>query len=54
MSIAAWNVRGFHKPNRNVEIWKMIGKYCISCFGILETKMSYLDILKLEKNLDKR
>ena len=52
MSVACWNVRGFHNPNRMGEVRKLIDKYKISCFGVLENKMLLSDLLKLERALD--
>lgn len=52
MSIACWNVRGFHNPNRMKEVKHLINKFKISCFGVLENKLSFSDIKKLEKNVD--
>lgn len=54
MSVACWNVRGFHNPNRMGEVRKLIDKYNISCFGVLENKLLLSEIMKLEKALDVR
>lgn len=52
MSFACWNVRGFHNPNRMIEVRKLIDKYKISCFVVLENKLLFSDIMKLERVLD--
>jgi len=54
MSIACWNMRGFHNPNRKEEIKKLIGKHRISCFGIIEDKLSGFEIKSFEKLIDAR
>lgn len=39
MTIANWNVRGFHKPNKFVEVMRIVNQYKVTCFEILENKI---------------
>jgi len=54
MSIATWNVRDFHDPNRKLELWRLINKFRISCFSILENKLTFPEIISFESTLDPR
>lgn len=39
MSIVTWNVRGFHKFNRIMEVKRIIKSHNVGCFGVIEAKL---------------